>query len=216
MIYVLYLFIAALIVECTWALLTRETRGPITTLIKATIGGIIIFGTVVLLGGARPAEQDWYSLEETHKALEYVIEKKIPKRCASKISISKTSQAFFDAQNAFNVPSIFLVSIGYYESKYSLKAVGDGGKSVGIMQVGKRGRWRCRKYCGLMQTENEQIMCGGCWLRKNIEWCKTLNRGFVGYASGRCLPSTRRVKNVVQRRFRLWYHLNDNVRNVGE
>lgn len=198
--------------ESFWGLI-KGVSDTLTTCVKVTLAAIAIFGAVVLLGGSRPAMRNQYSLEETQKAIEYVIAKKIPERYASKISIPKMSQAFYTAQNTFDVPSIFLISIGYYESKYSLGAVGDGGKSIGIMQVGKRGRRICREHCGLMKTENEQILCGGCWLRKNIDWCGTLNRGFTGYASGRC---SAQIKNIVRKRFRLWYYLDDNVRGTKE
>jgi len=211
MMYILFLMIGILVIETFYALVFGISE-TLNKLVKITIGAAAVVGVCALLSASKLDPPERYTLEETQEALDHVIDKKIRWLKPEQVNRPALADAFFEAQNRFELPSLVLISIGYYESKYLLDAVGDGGRSVGIMQVGVKGRRRCREYCGNMKTEHEQILCGGCWLRENIDWCKTFERGLTGYACGRCRSYYARTKNAVQRRFRLWYDLHDRVK----
>lgn len=213
--YFLYMVIAALMIETVWALVIGVSD-KLNKLIKITIGAAIIVGACVILTAGKIDRPDWYSLEQTNAAVHYVIDKKIPQFEPEDVNAPVLAEAYFEAQNKFKVPSLFLVSIGFYESKYLTGALGDGGRSVGIMQVGVQGRRRCAEYCGEMKTEHQQILCGGCWLRENIDWCGSLESGLTGYACGRCKSHYARTKNAVSRRFKLWYDLHDEIVKTKE
>lgn len=212
MIYVLFSIIGVLILETIWAFVFGVSDN-LNKAIKITIGSAVVIGACALLTASKTSAPERYTLEETQHALEHTIDKKIPQFDPEDVNAPVMAEAFFEAQNRFEIPSLFLVSIGFYESKYLLNAIGDGGRSIGIMQVGTKGRRRCREYCGDMKTEHEQILCGGCWLRENIDWCKTFERGFMGYVCGRCKSFRTRTKWAVQQRFKLWYVLHDEIRS---
>ena len=213
MTYVFFLLIGTLIFETLWAFVFGISNN-LNKCIKTTIAGIIIAGAGVLLSGSKIDAPERYTLYETRTALEYVIDHQIPQLKPEDVNASLQSKAFFEAQNTFDVPSFMLITIGYYESKYLINAIGDAGRSVGIMQVGPKGRRRCVEYCGDMTTEYQQIMCGGCWLRENINWCGSFERGVTGYACGRCKSKYARTQNAVQRRFEMWYNLDRKVRKL--
>lgn len=148
-----------------------------------------------------------YSLEETRQALVYAKE---TRDTWAKLDIEKLANAFFETQEEYSLPSLFLISIGWHESRYRLGAEGKL-KELGIMQVAPRGRRICSVACGAMATEREEVRCGGCWLQENIKWCKTFRKGFNGYATGKCNPPMLRSKQRIVKRFYLWRSLDNYV-----
>lgn len=93
---------------------------------------------------------------------------------------------FIEAAEHFDLPLWSLVAIGYTESVFRMGEVGDGGRSHGIMQVGRQGRLACREHCGDMGTARQQIFCGACWLDRGRQWCGDLDGGMAAYVGGHC------------------------------
>lgn len=110
------------------------------------------------------------------------------------------AKAFLDAAERYDVSPWLLVGMSYRETVFRMNGIGDGGKSVGLMQVGKMGRRACRDVCGGMETAHEQIMCGACWLDKGRQWCGSLDGGLSAYISGECKLRTVRAKRAFQNR----------------
>ena len=210
MLTVLYVFIGLFIIQCFVILVKGPSNSRIGWL-KITIGFLVILSTAVLLGASKPDSAKRYKLHEIQTTLSHVMKTKVRKVDRRKIDVPAVSEAIREAQNKFEVPGLLLIAIGYYESRYQISAIGDQGRSKGILQVGPMGRRRCREHCGTMTTEYEQIMCGGCWLRENINWCGSLERGLNGYAWGKCRAIYASTKNAVQRRFQMWYNLHDDL-----
>lgn len=128
--------------------------------------------------------------------------------------LNECAQALDKGAAEYDLPVLLLAGMAYRESVYRPNEVGPAGE-LGIMQVGRMGRRKCRKVCGEMKTASEHINCGACWLRKGVDWCHTLERGVTAYAGGVCKPKPKRVikakriKRVVRIRFNLWNMLTD-------
>jgi len=161
---------------------------------------------------SRSAWNERYTVEEVVRGLEYV--KELKRDVNPEADFIRLGRAFTAAQEAYELPALFLVSIGWHESRYKTEDVGTLGE-VGIMQVGPMGRTdeRCRDACGEMVALEDQIMCGACWLRVNVQWCKDHNRGFNGYATGKCDPKSEKAKSKIRRRYNLWKKTHDHVRS---
>jgi len=126
---------------------------------------------------------------------------------------AELSAAFIATGNHFNLPKYLLVTIGYRESIFRPEQVGDYGNSLGIMQVGKYGRARCKKYCKDVDTVDGGIMCGGCWLDKGRSWCGDLMGGLNAYCHGKCSTTKTRGLRAVNIRLRLWAILKEGIVN---
>lgn len=114
--------------------------------------------------------------------------------------IYELSEAFRSTSSKYNIDVNLLISIGYRESVFRMGEIGDRGKSLGIMQVGKQGRRACA--CD-MTTVYGQIECGACWLDKGREWCGSIEGGLTAYACGKCEPVNGLTRRAVNIRFRL-------------
>lgn len=213
MLTILYVLIGLLLIQ-SFMILIKGPNEIRMRWAKITVVTLFILAAVMLLCASKPDPDEWYTLGEIRVTLDRVISTKVRKIDRRKIDVPAVALAMYTAQNQFRVPGLLLIPMGFYESKYLTSAIGDQGKSQGILQMGKMGRRRCRDHCGDMRTEHEQIMCGGCWLRENITWCKTLQRGLNGYAGGKCKAIYASTKNAVQRRFTMWYNLHDEVRRT--
>lgn len=204
MLYVLYALVALLLLETIAAFFIEDSK-LLKNMVKGTACALFVVGVAILLSGSKPSEPTTYTETEIRAALTHIIEGKLTR---TDPDYEALSMSFSAAQQEFKIPALLLVSMGRYESEYRTNVRGKRGE-IGILQVGKQGRRRCRQYCGRNKTEYEQIMCGGCWLRENVKWCKTLEKGLTAYACGKCKPTNARTRNAVQRRFNLWYRLHD-------
>ena len=208
MYYVLYALIGVFLIETLIAFFIKDSK-LLQNAIKGTAAAILIAGVALMLGGSKPNEPTRYTKKEIRSALTHIIEGKLTR---TDPDYEALSIAFSAAQNEFEIPALLLVSMGRYESEYRTRVTGSRGE-LGILQVGKQGRRRCRQYCGGMRSEYEQIMCGGCWLRHSTNWCKSLHGGLIAYACGKCTPSNARTRNAIQRRLNLWYSLDERIKN---
>jgi hypothetical protein len=118
--------------------------------------------------------------------------------------------ALDEAGEAYDLPVLLMASMIYKESTYKDDGVGPAGE-LGLMQVGKMGRRKCRSVCGSLSTPEEHILCGGCWLRAGIDWCGSLEGGLNAYAGGKCYPSGSRTQTAVRIRHKLWARLTEKV-----
>lgn len=116
----------------------------------------------------------------------------------------KLADAFRNASIHFNIPIGILITIGYRESIFRPDVTGPGGE-LGIMQVGKRGRRKCKEYCGEVNTISGGIFCGACWFDMGRQQCKgDLTKAVCAYASGKCKSKSERTKRIVNKRLKLW------------
>lgn len=207
MIYTLFALVGLLLIETTVALFIGHSKF-LQNAIKGTAAALLIVGAAILISGSKPDAPTTYTETEIRAALTHVIENKLTR---TDPDYEALTMGFSAAQKRFKIPALLLVSMGRYESEYRTNVYGSRGE-IGILQVGKQGRRRCRQYCGRNKSEYEQIMCGGCWLRESVNWCKTLKKGLIAYACGECKASNARTRNAVQRRFDLWYSLDERIK----
>lgn len=105
-------------------------------------------------------------------------------------------------------PSAFpelLVFVSYKESDFNPKALGDDGRSKGVMQLGFVTRKVCRQELGAdLRKREHQIKCGAYWIHRLAKECGTLQRGLAAYSSkgGRC-GGTPRGARVARYRIRM-------------
>jgi hypothetical protein len=115
------------------------------------------------------------------------------------------AREILEASNAYPVafPELVLF-ISYRESQFNPKAIGDGGKSTGIMQLGFTARRVCRKELGLnLRKRSNQLKCGAYWVQRFAEKCGSLHSGLAAYNSkkGRC-GGTPRGSRMARHRIR--------------
>lgn len=114
------------------------------------------------------------------------------------------SKAFKKASLHFDLPIGLLIAMGYRESIFRPNLKGPNGE-LGLMQVSKYGRRKCKEYCAEIDTIDGGIMCGACWLDKGRAWCKEdLIKGLYAYAAGKCESNTPRTIRVVTKRLKIW------------
>jgi hypothetical protein len=114
------------------------------------------------------------------------------------------SEAFKKASLHFDLPIGILITIGYRESVFRPHLKGSRGE-LGIMQVGKQGQHKCKKYCSEVDTVDGGIMCGACWLDMGRKWCKgDLIKGIRAYISGKCVSNAPLTKRVLNQRLEIW------------
>jgi len=118
------------------------------------------------------------------------------------LSPLKLEKAFHNASQKYNIPVKLLITIGFYESSFKPGAVGDGGNSLGIMQVGKQGRRACK--CSIHDGIQGEINCGACWLDKGRSWCGDLDGGLKAYINGSCTLKSYTAKQAYKRRLKTW------------
>lgn len=112
--------------------------------------------------------------------------------------------ALVNSSEKYNVPVLLLTAIAYRESRFRTKnQVGDGGLSLGMMQVGRQGRQRCSEACGSLQDAQEHTDCGACWLDQGRRWCGSLEGALSAYVCGKCKPIKPRAQWAVQNRLKL-------------
>jgi hypothetical protein len=120
---------------------------------------------------------------------------------------TRVAQAIVDASERYNLPALYLVAIAHRETRYRTNQVGDSGRSLGMMQVGKMGRRVCRPVCSRAGTERAtvegDVMCGACWLDAGRGWCGSLQGALSAYVSGQCTPKSKRAKMATRGRERM-------------
>lgn len=82
-----------------------------------------------------------------------------------------------------------ILFISYRESQFNPRAIGDGGKSTGIMQLGFVVRRVCKQELGFdLSKRSMQLKCGAYWVQRFTERCGSLHSGLAAYNSkkGRC------------------------------
>lgn len=117
------------------------------------------------------------------------------------------SEAFTEASLHFDLPIGLLIAMGYRESVFRSHLTGPNGE-LGIMQVGKYGRKRCKAHCTEVDTVNGGILCGACWLDMGRAWCRgDLIKGLYAYVAGKCESEASLTTRVVTKRLKLWASL---------
>jgi len=119
------------------------------------------------------------------------------------------ANSFHKYGNHFEIPQLLMSAIGFKESRYRTYLNGDGGVSMGIMQVGHMGRSKCRRYCGEFSSDPDVQIChGACWLDMGRDDCGSMFGGLSGYVCGKCHPKlSRKPANShrsMNRRYKLW------------
>lgn len=124
----------------------------------------------------------------------------------------KLADAFKKASEHFDLPIGILITIGYRESIFRPGLVGPNGE-LGLMQVGKFGRKKCKEYCTEINSIEGGIFCGACWFNMGKQQCKgDLTKAVYAYASGKCTSKSERTKRVVDKRLKLWIILAELLR----
>jgi hypothetical protein len=114
------------------------------------------------------------------------------------------ARAFIAAAERFDLPVYLLVVIGYRESVFRPELAGDQGRSLGLMQVGRQGRRRCKEHCQNPHSVDGGAMCGACWLSAGRDWCGSVVGGLMAYCSGKCKSETPRSRRAMNAKLRLW------------
>jgi hypothetical protein len=109
------------------------------------------------------------------------------------------------ASNLYPVafPELILF-ISYRESQFNPRAIGDDGRSTGIMQIGFAARMVCKKEMGFnLRKRSDQLKCGAYWVQRLAEECGSLHSGLAAYNSkkGRC-GGTPRGARIARHRIR--------------
>ena len=124
----------------------------------------------------------------------------------------KLAAVFKDASIHFDLPIGILITIAYRESIFRPGLTGPNGE-LGIMQVGKFGRKKCKEYCTEIDTISGGIFCGACWFNMGKQQCKgDLTKAVYAYASGKCTSKSERTKRIVNKRLKLWIILAELLR----
>lgn len=119
----------------------------------------------------------------------------------------KLARALRVAAERFQLPMLLLSTIAYRETVFRPLEVGDIGRSIGIMQVGIQGRYKCREHCKQIKTVDGGTMCGACWLDKGRQWCGSLRGGLMAYVSGACTAKSVAAQRTYNARVLLWDQL---------
>lgn len=121
------------------------------------------------------------------------------------------SRGFVKASKHFNLPLPLLVAIGYRESVFRLNLKGPK-TELGMMQVCKYGRRKCKEYCSKPGTVEGEIACGACWLDMIRKTCGgDLLKGLAAYISGKCNPTAKRSIRALNIRLKLWAKLKEMI-----
>jgi hypothetical protein len=135
----------------------------------------------------------------------HILNKDVEKREAIAKEILEASYVYPVA-----FPELILF-ISYRESQFNPKAIGDGGKSTGIMQLGFVARRVCKKDMGLdLRKRSNQLKCGAYWVQRFAEECGSLHSGLAAYNSkkGRC-GGTPRGARMARHRIRMARRMRD-------
>jgi len=103
-----------------------------------------------------------------------------------------------NAARIYNVPPILLTVISFKESSFRTTAEGKIGEK-GLTQV----HGLAARGCDL-STRHGQLQCGARWLSVSLQMCKNWPDAVSAYACGGCIPPTKKVKKIVQRRIDMW------------
>ena len=122
--------------------------------------------------------------------------------------MKKIALQTLESSEAFNLPPLLVASMQWKESRFYTNRKGTRGE-LGLMQVGKEGRTKCKEYCGEMETIKEQLDCGACWFGMGIEWCGSLEGGLSAYICGKCKPLYYKSKQSFNSRMKLWSKLKE-------
>jgi hypothetical protein len=113
------------------------------------------------------------------------------------------AREILEASNSYPVafPELILF-ISYRESQFNPRAIGDDGRSTGIMQIGFAARRVCKKEMGFdLRKRSDQLKCGAYWVQRLAEECGSLHSGLAAYSSkkGRCGGTPRGARIARQR-----------------
>lgn len=202
---VILLLIGVVTMLCLWSLLFGESRA-VNRMIQVTVACLVFSAAAAFLTAGTVDYSRRYSIEETRELIVLTAKRRGIKNLPAE-RIDALMSAFYDSQKLFDVPSGLLIAMAGFESDFRPHVIGSRGEQ-GVLQVGKMGRRVCAEFCGTMSNAWEQVSCGACWLRKNIDHCGSLHDGLTGYASGKCSAEAsnnpERVKLVVRRRLNEW------------
>ena len=159
--------------------------------------------TLSTLSTVASSESRQDSVADVSAAIKYLLKTGSYKRALAPGEPEELAEAFIQAAAEYKLPVYLLVVIGYRESVFR-DLTGDGGRSLGIMQVGRQGRAVCN--CS-MSSKESQITCGACWLAAGLKWCKSIRGAVSAYAGGQCKPQSPRVKWLVDSRLKTYKKL---------
>ena len=118
-------------------------------------------------------------------------------------SRTEMAKAILTAARETGLDPYLLVVMAYRESSFRHWAIGKARAEVGVVQIHGEPLRDCITDGLDMTRASGQIMCGARYLRQLSDYCRSITRGLSAYASGSCIPRTKRTQQIVVNRLRL-------------
>jgi len=134
----------------------------------------------------------WLTSNETTPIKKY-------SRKINKTELEELTRAIDMASLNYEIEPDYIIVIAWFETVFR-NLVGDNGRSIGEMQVGKMGRKKCK--CDML-TVASRIDCGACWLDMGRRWCGSIESGLQAYIGGSCEARTVNAKRSYNRRIKI-------------
>jgi hypothetical protein len=98
----------------------------------------------------------------------------------------------FEGDDARERTALLLLAWSWGESRWNAKAVGDSGRSLGVMQVNRM--WlRGTPPADVLASRRVGLSLGLAHMRDSVAACGSIARGLGAYAGGRCWMAPRLV-----------------------
>ena len=118
-------------------------------------------------------------------------------------SRTEMARAILTAARETGIDPYLLVAVYYRESSFRHWVIGKAREEVGIVQIHGKPLRKCIEDGLDMARASDQVLCGARYLKQLSDHCGSITRGLSAYASGSCIPRTKRTQQIVVNRLRL-------------